>query len=120
MASDLGFCVTRPQHAQAGISSGCSCSCGLCFSGSCLTFGFRFLGDSCGRGSGRWATVVPVGGRHFRWFHARAAGVGLPLRSGDRGGEEPVVLVELGVVEQRYRAVLEVLDGAVGDRGGPP
>jgi transposase len=28
------------------------------------------------------------------------------------GGEEPVVLVELDVVEQRYRAVLEVLDGA--------
>ncbi|MGH3985377.1 MAG: helix-turn-helix domain-containing protein, partial [Pseudonocardiaceae bacterium] len=27
-------------------------------------------------------------------------------------GEEPVVLVELDVVEQRYRAVLEVLDGA--------
>jgi len=25
---------------------------------------------------------------------------------------EPVVLVELGVAEQRYRAVLEVLDGA--------
>jgi transposase-like protein len=25
--------------------------------------------------------------------------------------KEPVVLVELGVVEQRYRAVLEVLDG---------
>jgi len=27
-------------------------------------------------------------------------------------GEEPVVLVELGVVEQRYRAVLDVLEGA--------
>jgi len=27
-------------------------------------------------------------------------------------GEEPVVLVELNVVEQRYRAVLEVLEGA--------
>jgi hypothetical protein len=27
-------------------------------------------------------------------------------------GEEPVVLVELDVVEQRYRAVLEVFDGA--------
>jgi transposase-like protein len=26
--------------------------------------------------------------------------------------EGPVVLVELGVVEQRYRAVLEVFDGA--------
>ena len=26
-------------------------------------------------------------------------------------GEEPVVLVELNVVEQRYRAVLEVLEG---------
>jgi DNA-binding NarL/FixJ family response regulator len=31
----------------------------------------------------------------------------------DRGEREPGVLVELGVVEQRYRAVLEVLeDGA--------
>jgi transposase-like protein len=27
-------------------------------------------------------------------------------------GEEPVVLVELNVVEQRYRAVLDVLEGA--------
>lgn len=35
----------------------------------------------------------------------------LTLRSPDRW-EEPVVLVDLGVVEQRYRAVLEVLDGA--------
>ena len=31
------------------------------------------------------------------------------------------MLVELGVVEQRYRAVLEVLDeGALGHRCGPP
>ena len=30
------------------------------------------------------------------------------------------MLVELGVVEQRYQAVLEVLGGGPGDRGGSP
>ena len=30
------------------------------------------------------------------------------------------MLVELRVAEQRYRAVREVLDGRLGDRGGPP
>jgi len=30
------------------------------------------------------------------------------------------VLVELGVVEQRYQAVREVLDGCAGDGGGAP
>jgi hypothetical protein len=48
----------------------------------------------CGRGCGRWATVVPVGGRHFVWFHARAVGVALP-RDLVIVGEEPVVLVEI-------------------------
>ncbi len=32
-------------------------------------------------------------------------------------GDEPVVRVELGVVEQRYRTVLEVLDRRVGREG---
>jgi transposase len=59
------------------------------------------VGDSR---SGRWATPV--------------AGLTLaPLVSALLGDHviawrEPVVLVELGLVEQRYRAVLEVLEGA--------
>ena len=65
----------------------------------------------CGRGSGRWATVVPVGGRHSGLVHARALVLALLRWSRDRG-EGPGVLVELGVVEQRYGAVLEVLEGA--------
>ncbi len=32
---------------------------------------------------------------------------------GPTGPKEPAVLVEWGLVEQRYKAVLEVLDGAV-------
>jgi hypothetical protein len=32
----------------------------------------------------------------------------------DRRQPEPAVLLELGVVEQRYQAVREVLDGASG------
>jgi transposase InsO family protein len=45
------------------------------------------------------------------WFTLAPSVVGLP-RDLVIVGEEPVVLVELDVVEQRYRAVLEVLDGA--------
>jgi transposase InsO family protein len=45
------------------------------------------------------------------WFTLAPCLVGLP-RDLVIVGEEPVVLVELNVVEQRYRAVLEVLEGA--------
>ena len=45
------------------------------------------------------------------WFTLAPLVVGLPCDL-VVVGEEPVVLVELNVVEQRYRAVLEVLDGA--------
>jgi hypothetical protein len=45
------------------------------------------------------------------WFTLAPLVVGLP-RDLVIVGREPVVLVELGVVEQRYRAVLEVLEGA--------
>jgi hypothetical protein len=45
------------------------------------------------------------------WFTLAPLVVGLP-RDLVIVGREPVVLVALGVVEQRYRAVLEVLEGA--------
>jgi transposase InsO family protein len=50
-------------------------------------------------------------GDTFAWFTLAPLVVGLP-RDLVIVGEEPVVLVELNVVEQRYRAVLEVLEGA--------
>src|SRR5436190_18568070 len=37
----------------------------LCEPGSCWTGRVRLLATLWGRGSGRWATVVPVGPRHF-------------------------------------------------------
>src|SRR3990172_13362311 len=39
--------------------------------------------------------------------------LGLPLWTIPSAAKEVAVLVELGLVEQRYKAVLEVLDGAV-------
>ena len=55
--------------------------------------------------------VVPVGGRHFVWFTLAPLVSALP-RDLVIVGEESVVLVELNIVEQRYRAVLDVLEGA--------
>jgi len=61
---------------------------------------FRWVADS---GSGRWATLR-TGFRVFRMPGACLRSTGWSRREG------PGVLVELGVVEQRYRAVLEVLE----------
>jgi hypothetical protein len=52
--------------------------------------------------------AVPVAGR--RWFRLLCDTIGFMLPLRDLGGV--VVLVELGVVEQRFQAVLEVLGGA--------
>ncbi len=72
------------------------------------TFGtrFRYLGDS---GSGTCFT--PLCGlrvHHLSGVSFFAVGCSRPQIR----GRPFVVLVELGLVEQRYRAVLEVLDGA--------
>ena len=61
----------------------------------------QFLGTVCGRGSGSCATVVRAGSRHSVLVTGFSAC--WPLR-----WREPGVLVGLGAVEQRYRAVLEV------------
>ena len=65
----------------------------------------RFLGDS-GPGRGVTHSVLRVHQRGLLRFFAVLARA--------RAAKEvlAVVLVELGVVEQRHRAVLEVLDGA--------
>ncbi len=71
-----------------------------------------------GRGSGTWATVVRLLGDgrpdHFRGLLIRLLLALLWLwvvAPGDRGGM--AVLVELGLVDQRHRAVLEVLEGGL-------
>ncbi len=73
--------------------------------------GFGSLATLSGRGSGTWATLAPVGRRH----PIRASGESVPLRCGrsrPRRRRHAIVLVELGLVEQRYKAVLEVLEDA--------
>ena len=64
-----------------------------------------------GRGSGTWATLAPVPARHPVRVHAPAGRHLLRCgRSRPQMRRRPTVLVELGLVEQRYKAVLEVLD----------
>jgi hypothetical protein len=81
----------------------------LCESGSCFPLWLRLLVDSFGTrlrvlgdsGSGRWVTVA---GCSAGWTLLGCA----PWWA--QAEEADTVLVELGLVEQRYRAVLEVLD----------
>lgn len=61
----------------------------------------RYVGDT---GSGTYATPGPV---------PLVVLDGLALWTISSATEEDAVLVELGLMEQRYKAVLEVLDGAV-------
>jgi hypothetical protein len=71
----------------------------------------RLLHDTFRRGSGSWATLAPVSARHLSIRASRVPclfAVDNLVRD-----EDAAVLVELGGVEQRYKAVLEVLnDGA--------
>jgi transposase InsO family protein len=67
--------------------------------GDSLWTRLRFLGDG---GSGRCLTRLILG----FWFHTFFDGLVHGVSRKDR-----IVLVELGVVEQRYQAVLEVLRG---------
>lgn len=88
--------------------SGC-----VCGSGSCLTIGFRFLPPRLGTRvrflrdtrSGRWLTVSAA--------DAGCRGVAMgSFVASVWVAEGAGMLRELGVSELRYRAVLEVLDGA--------
>jgi transposase-like protein len=74
--------------------------------------GFGGYTTHLGRGFGTWATVVPVPTRHptvLEVSSSRPLAVDVTVRRRPRRSS---VLVELGLLDQRHQAVLEVLNGA--------